>query len=458
MKVVICGAGRVGYDIARALSRERNDVTIIDKSDDLIRRIGDKLDVQAITGFASYPEVLERAGTADADMLIAVTYADEVNMVACQVAGSLFKVPKKIARIRSQSYLDPMYADLFSSGNMGIDVVISPELEVAQAVRRGLRMPGAFEVIPLADGQLQAVGVRCNPDCPVVDTPLRQLTSLFPDLNIVVVLVSRNGKAFIPSSDDHLLAGDDVHFVAETPKVARALAAFGHEEREARRIVVIGGGNIGLSLTRQVEEDLAGANIKLIEENEARAKTIAGSLKRAIVVQGDGLDSQILEEAGVKLAETVVAVTNDDETNIVASLLAKRLGAGRAVTLINKPVYEPLAPALGIDTIVNPRGTTVSTILEHVRRGRIRDVHRLSNEAGEIIEGEALQTSGLFGKPLRELDLPEGTIIGAVVREGTVIMPRGDTLIRLGDRVIVVALPEAIKKVERLFAVRLEYF
>jgi trk system potassium uptake protein TrkA len=210
MKVVICGAGQVGFNIAKALARERNDVVVVDKSEDLIRKISDSLDVQAITGFASYPDVLERAGAGDADMLIAVTYADEVNMVACQVAGALFNVPKKIARVRNQTYLDPVYADIFTSNNLGIDVVISPEVEVAQAVRRGLRVPGAFDVIPLAEGQAQAVGVRCNQDCPVVDTPLRQLTSLFPELNIVITLVVRNGKGFVPSPDDHLIAGDDI--------------------------------------------------------------------------------------------------------------------------------------------------------------------------------------------------------------------------------------------------------
>ncbi|MDF3074239.1 MAG: trkA [Alphaproteobacteria bacterium] len=458
MKVVICGAGQVGFNIAKALARERNDVVVVDKSEDLIRKISDSLDVQAITGFASYPDVLERAGAGDADMLIAVTYADEVNMVACQVAGALFNVPKKIARVRNQTYLDPVYADIFTSNNLGIDVVISPEVEVAQAVRRGLRVPGAFDVIPLAEGQAQAVGVRCNQDCPVVDTPLRQLTSLFPELNIVITLVVRNGKGFVPSPDDHLIAGDDIYFVAPTAKVTRALAAFGHEEQEARRIVVVGGGNIGISLVRELENDLGGANIKLIEYDAERAKIVAGILKRTVVIQGDGLDTDILEEAGVKLAEAVVAVTNDDETNILASLLAKRIGANRAVTLVNKQVYEPLVPNLGIDTVISPRATTVSTILEHVRRGRIRGVHSLRNDCGEIIEGEALQTSGLIGKPLREIDLPDGSIIGAVVRDSDIVMPRGDTVIKLGDRVIIFALPSAIKKVERLFAVRLEYF
>ena len=458
MKVVICGAGQVGYNIAKALARERNDVVVVDKSDELIRKISDALDVQAITGFASYPDVLERAGAGDADMLIAVTYADEVNMVACQVAGALFNVPKKIARVRNQTYLDPIYADIFTSSNLGIDVVISPEIEVAQAIRRGLRVPGAFDVIPLAEGQVQAVGVRCNQDCPVVDTPLRQLTSLFPELNIVVTLVVRNGKSFVPSAEDHLIAGDELYFVAPVSKVTRALAAFGHEEQEARRIVVIGGGNIGLSLLGELENDLAGANLKLIEYEATRAKVAAGALKRTVVINGDGLETDILEEAGVRLAEAVVTVTNDDETNILAALLAKRIGAGRAVTLVNKPVYEPLVPNLGIDTVISPRATTVSTILEHVRRGRIRSVHTLRNDCGEVIEGEALQTSGLIGKPLREIDLPEGSIIGALVRDTEVVMPRGDTTIKLGDRVLVFALPEAVKKVERLFAVRLEYF
>ena len=458
MKAVICGAGQVGSNIARALARERIDVTVIDTSEELCRKISDTLEVQAITGFASHPHVLERAGTADADLLIAVTHSDEVNMVACEVAGAIFNVPKKIARVRSQSYLSPMYGDLFGRDHMNIDLIISPEIEVAQMINRDLRTPGAFDVVPLANGALQGIGVHCNADCPVVNTPLRQLTDLFPDLHILIVAIIRDGKPAIPNPEDQLQAGDDVYFVVEPERVKRALAAFGHEEREARRLVIIGGGNIGLFLTSQIEREFQHANIKLIEFNAERAKLVASSLQRTVVINGDGLDADIMDEAGVRLADTVVAVTNDDETNILASLLAKRAGAANTMALVNKMAYEPLASSLGIDTFISPRATTVSSILEHVRKGRIHAVHALRSEVGELIEGEVLQTSGMAGKALRDIEMPEGSMVGALLRGGKPIMPRGDTEVKLGDHVVVMALSESVKKVERLFAVRLEYF
>ena len=251
MKVIVCGAGQVGFNIARHLALENNDVTVIDQSPESIRRISDTLDANGVVGHASHPEVLEQAGISDADMIIAVTYADEVNMVACQVAHSLFDVPTKIARVRQQSYLAPIWANLFSRDHMPIDVIISPEIEVARAVSRRLQVPGAFEMIPLVDDRVKLIGVRCQDDCPLVNTPLRQLTQLFPELNIVIVGLMRDGKAIVPSSDDQMLPGDEAYFVVDSDQVARAMAAFGHEETEARRLLIFGGGNIGLFLAQE---------------------------------------------------------------------------------------------------------------------------------------------------------------------------------------------------------------
>lgn len=458
MKVVICGAGQVGYNIARVLAREAIDVTVIDKSEETVRRVGDALDVQAMIGFASHPDALERAGVADADLLIAVTHSDEVNMMACQVASALFDVPTKIARIRSQSYLDPIYADLFTSDHLPIDVVISPEVEVARAIVRDLRVPGAFDIVPLADGRMTAVGVHCHPDCPIADTPLRQLTDLFPDLSITVIAIIRGGRAEAAGGDDEIRAGDDVYFVADSRQVGRALLAFGHDESEARRLVIVGGGNVGLFLAQEIERDFPHVTARLVEYSQERAGEVARALRRTLVIRGDGLDSDILLEAGAASAETVVAVTNDDETNILSSLLCKRAGTARAMTLVNKSVYAPLISSLGVDTVINPHATTVSTILQHVRRGRIKGVHALSGGIGEIIEGEALATSPLVGRPLRDLALPEGAVIGGVVRGEEILTPRGDTAIRAGDRFVVFAVPDTVKKIERMFAPRLEYF
>ncbi len=457
MKVIICGAGQVGFSIARYLSQENNDVTVIDQSAELIGKINDSLDVQAFVGYASHPDVLERAGAAEADMLIAVTFADEVNMVACQVAHSLFNVPTKIARVRHQSYLNPVWADLFSHDNMPIDVIISPELEVAEAIRRRLVVPGTIDMIPLAEGKVQAIGVRCDESCPVINTPLRQLTELFPDLGMTVVCINRGGVPFIPKSDEHMLPGDEVYFICDATHVPRALSAFGHEEERAHRVIVIGGGNIGLNLAREIEQQ-EGIAARLIEMSRDRARFVAESLPATNVILGDALDSEILDEAGVATADTVIAVTNDDETNILSSLLAKRYGVERAITLINSTAYTPLMTTLGIDVAVSPRAITVSTILQHIRRGRIRSVHSLVDGFAEIIEAEALETSPLVGNTLQEVKFPPNVIVGAIVRDGAVITPRVDTVVRTDDIVILLAAAKSVKGAEKLFSVQLEFF
>jgi trk system potassium uptake protein TrkA len=458
MKVVICGAGQVGSAIARYLSREENDVTIIDTNPQLVRQISDTLDVQGIVGYASHPEVLERAGTADADLLVAVTFADEVNMVACSIAHSLFEVPTKIARVRAQTYLDPRWADLMHRTHMGIDAIISPEIEVAKAVARRLQIPGAFDTIPLADGRVTLIGVHCHADCPVINTPLRQLTELFPDLHISVVSIIRSDVKIVPSGDDLMMAGDDVYFVADSRHLDRALAAFGHEEPEARRLIIVGGGNIGQFLAKMIADQNLAGEVRMIEIDRTRAERASQALQNTIVLQGDALDPEILAEANVKATETVIAVSNDDEVNILASLLAKRYGAQRSITLINKMTYAPLLGSLGIDAVVSPRAITVSTILQHVRRGRIRSVHTLADGFAEIIEADAMETSRLVGVPLREAKFPAGIIVGSVLRGDEVITPRADTVIEVGDRVIIFAVADAVKHVEKMFSVRLEFF
>ncbi|HYE49443.1 MAG TPA: Trk system potassium transporter TrkA [Azospirillaceae bacterium] len=458
MRVIVCGAGQVGSNIARYLASEGNNVTVIDQSAELIQKISDTLDVQAMVGFASHPNVLEAAGAAEADMIIAVTLADEVNMVACQVAHSLFNVPTKIARVRHQSYLQPIWADLFSREHLPIDVIISPEIEVARAIARRLQVPGAFDMIPLADGKVRVIGVVCGANCPIVHTPLRQLTGLFPDLNIEIVAIVRQDKPIIPSGDDQMLPGDEVYFVADTEHVARAMAAFGHEEPEARRVIIMGGGNIGLCLAEEIEDKHPGVSARIIELDRRRAQYIAQRLNRTMVLHGDGLDPDILEEANVRASETVVAVSNDDEGNILASLLAKRYGCQRAITLINKTTYQPLVQPLGIDAVVSPRSITVSSILQHVRRGRIKSVHSLREGFAEIIEAEALETSSLINTPLREVRLPEGVIVGAIVRGQEVIIPRPSTIIKPHDRVVILATVGQVRKVEKMFSVRLEFF
>ena len=458
MKVIVCGAGQVGYNIARYLASAGNDVTVIDQRAELTQKIGESLDLQAITGFASHPEVLEQAGAADAELLIAVTFADEVNMVACQVAHSLFNVPTKIARIRHQSYLQSRWRDLFRREHMPIDVIISPELEVARAIVRRLEVPGATDVMPFADDRVRLIAARCGPECPILDTPLRQLTFLFPDLHLTVVGITRGDHFFVPTGDDHLSEGDEVYSVVDTGHVLRAMRAFGHEEKVAERIVIAGGGNIGLFLAQELEARRPHGSLTLIEMEAERARFIADKLARTVILNGDARDREIHEEANLRSAEAIVCVTNDDEVNIMAALLAKRLGCPHALTLVNNNAYAPLLGSLGIDVVINPRETTVSSVLQHVRRGRIKSVYSIRDGEAEVFEAEALETSPLVGPTLRDARLPTGVIVGAIVRDDRVITPRADTVVRARDRVIVVARAAAVKKVEKLFAVRVDYF
>lgn len=458
MKVVICGAGEVGSNIARYLAAEANDVTVVDQSAELIRQLSDSLDVAGLVGHASQPDVLERAGIEDADMIIAVTFTDEVNMIACQVAHSLFGVPTKIARIRSQSYLEPLWAQMFARDHMPIDVVISPELEIAHAVTRRLEVPGATEVIPLSNDKVRLIGVRMTEDTPLINTPLRQLTSLFPEMQIIIVGIRRGDTSIVPHAEDEMFPGDDVYFVVASDQCERAMSAFGHEEPETRRAVIFGGGNVGLFLAQELEREHPEISVKIIEHNRIRAESISASLDRAVVINGSILDPEILYEAGVDNAETVIAVTEDDETNILSSLLAKKCGAQRVVTLVNKSTYNPLMGPLGVDVVVNPRSITVSQILSHVRRGRVHAVYSVQEDFGELIEADALETSNLCGKPLTEIDLPGNARFGAIIRDDTVIVPRPDTIVNGGDRIILFAAKDAVRKVEKLFSVRLEYF
>ncbi len=460
MNIIVCGAGQVGYHIARQLSSEGHNITVVDSSPENIRRVDDALDVRSVEGFASLPHVLDRANAAEADMLIAVTQADEVNMVACQVAHSLFNVPVKIARVRNQEYLQPIWADLFSRDHMPIDVIISPEKEVARTIARDLAVPGAFDAIPAVDGKVQIIGVHCNEDCPVLHTPLRQLSGVFPDIGIIVIGIIRDGQTVRPTSSEQMLAGDDVYFISDSEHVERTLRLFGHEEGRARHIIVMGGGNVGLFLAEQVLQDHPGVTIRVIEARKERADFLSGTLqpKGVTVILGNGLEREILEEAGVARTEAVIAVTDDDESNILGSLLAKRHGAQRAMALVNNTTYSTLITSVGVDAVIGPRAITASTILQHVRRGLIRNVHSLGENLGEVLEVDILETSSLIDRAIADIDLPEGALFGAIVRRGRVLKPRGETVVEKGDRVVFFAPPHAVQSIAQLFAVRLEYF
>ncbi|AMM84639.1 Trk system potassium transporter TrkA [Martelella lutilitoris] len=458
MKIIICGAGQVGFGIAERLSQEYNDVSVIDTSASLIAAITELLDVRGYVGHGAHPDVLAKAGADQADMIIAVTLHDEINMVACQVAHSLFNVPTKIARIRSQSYLHSHYSDLFSRDHMPIDVTISPEVEVGKMVLRRISFPGATDIVRFADEKIAMLAVECNDDCPVLNTPLMQLSQLFPDLNATVTGIYRDEEVIIPHSTDQILAGDLVYVVCEQEHIRRTLALFGHEEQEARRIVIAGGGNIGFFVAKSIEELQPKTRLKMIELDREKAITVSDALHHGIVLQGSALDQNIMIQADVPDAHLMVALTNNDQTNILASVIAKQLGCKSNLALLNNPSFHEVTKSLGIDAYINPRAVTISRVLQHVRKGRIRSVYAVQKGAAEVIEAEALTTSPLVGTPFRDLDLPEGIRIGAVYRGNAILRPTGDLKIKPHDRVILFAVASAVRHVEQLFRVSIQYF
>ncbi|MCF6321060.1 MAG: Trk system potassium transporter TrkA [Rhizobiaceae bacterium] len=458
MRILICGAGQVGYGIAERLSAEQNDVSVIDSSPELISNIQDRLDVRGYVGHGAHPDVLARAGAEQADMIIGVTLYDEVNMVACQVAHSLFNVPTKIARIRAQSYRQPHWQNLFSRENMPIDVIISPEIEVGDVIMRRIALPGAKDVVTFLDDEAAMVAIECDENCPVVDTPLSQLTELFPDLNAVVCGIYRDGQMIAPKSMDQILLGDLAYVIAARGQIRRTLSIFGKEKSEAGRILIAGGGNIGLYLAQQIEEKMPAARVRVIESNRETAIKMADELSRTVVLHGSALDEQLLSEAGAANSDLMVAITNDDQVNILSSVMARKLGCKSNLALLNNPGYHGFTKSLGIDDYINPRSITISRVLQHVRRGRILGVYSLQNGAAEIIEAEALDTSPLVGRPLRELDLPGGVRIGAIYHDGNVISPSGDSIIKSGDKVVIFALNDMVHEVEQMFRASLEFF
>ncbi len=458
MKIIICGAGQVGWHIARHLSNERNDVTVIDTNAELIRRATDALDVQGVTGFASHPDVLDRAGARDADLVIAATHSDEVNMVTCQVAHTVFQVSRKIARLRSSAYLDAIYSDLYRTDHLPIDVVISPEREVARAVLQRLSAPSTFDAETFLEGKLQLLGIALDADCAALNTPLRQLDEMFPTLTAIVAGVRRNGKLFAPDPGDQLFAGDQIYVFTNAVDVGRTLEIFGKPTERQERVVIIGAGNVGLSVAQELERRPERIRTRLIERDRDRAEEAADALDRTIVLHGDGLSSELLEEAGIPRADAVVAVTQDDKTNILACVRAKQAGAKLAIALVNDPTMMPLMSALDIDAFINPRATTVSTILRHVRHGRVRDIYSIGDAEAEAIEAQVLSTSPIAGRAVRDIEFPEGALLGAVQKGDKLVKPHGNLRIEEGDLVVIFAMAKDVPEVERLLQVSIDFF
>ena len=454
MNIIICGAGRVGFSISKQLSAQGHSITVIDQSSEFIQKINETQDVKGIVGRATFPSVLEKAGAKDTDMIIAVTKNDETNMVICQVAHSIFNISKKIARIRSQEFLGAKWGKLYSESNLPIDVIISPELEVARSLQRKLEAPGALDNVPFADGKIKVLEIKIAENCPLVNQELTKITKSFPDLRANVLGVIRDEKFVILKKKDKMMINDKAFVVVSASQINKTLSAFGHEEKIAKKILIVGGGNIGFNLAKNLEADSEDVRVKIIEKDKIRAEYIANELNNTIVINGDGLEEDVLKEANIEEAETILSLTNDDEDNIMVSVLAEKKSPNkRTIALVNKQNYSLLQTSLKIDDLVDPRLTTVSTILKHVHKGTIETVYTLLDGEYEFIEAEVLETSELISKSIKNSNLPKEIRIGAIVRNKNVVIPKSDFKFEKKDLVIFLSKREHLPKVESLFRI-----
>lgn len=457
MKIIILGAGQVGGTLAENLAGERNDITVIDTNAERLRELSDRIDIRTVAGHGAHPAILHQAGAEDADMLIAVTSSDEVNMIACQVAYTLFRTPTKIARIRATGYLS--HDKLFGGDALPIDMVISPEQLVTDYIRRLIDLPGALQVVNFAGGRVQLVAVRAYYGGPLVGNELRELRQHMPNVETRVAAIFRRNRAIQPEGNTIIEADDEIFFVAARNDIRAVMSELRRLEHNYKRVVIAGGGNIGYRLAKGMEHRY---NVKLIEHSPQRCTWLAGKLQRTIVMHGQATDRDQLLKANIENADVFCALTNDDEANIMSSLLARRLGARKVMTLISNPAYVDLVQGHDIDIAVSPQQATIGNLLTHVRRGDVVSVHSLRRGAAEAIEAIAhgdSRSSRVVGRKIDDIDLPEGATIGAIVRGEQVLIAHGDVVIEPSDHVILfVTDRRRIKDVEKLFQVGFTFF
>ena len=456
MNVVILGAGEVGYHIANRLSGEGNNVSVVDQDRERLQIIADSMDVKTICGKASYPTVLEQADARHADLLIAVTTNDEVNMLACQVAHSLFKVPTKLARVREQDYVK--HPELFGRDDLPIDHMISPEAEAAKVVMGRLNVSSAQDAREFFDCAIELVEFTVRPKSKLAGLSLSELPEIIGELNVYIVAHEHNNKWHVPNGDTVLLAGDHFYVAVEKAYLTDLMLTIDltYQSPRGRNVMMIGGGRIGYLVAKNLEK--SGAQVKIIEYNADRAEWLSEHLNNVVIIHGNALDRKLLEEENIDRMDDFLALTNDDENNILGSLIAKRYGVDHVVTLVNKGVYSQLVRQIGLDVTVSPRLSTVATILSHIRKGRIHGMASLADGELEVLEAEALETSSILNTPLKKLDLPSDMVIGAIYRDGKIIIPNGDTVVCTRDHVLIVTTIELVPQVEKLFEVHLEFF
>jgi len=460
MNIIICGAGRVGFSIAKELSEQGHSITVIDQSSEDIQKIDETLDVKAIVGKATYPTILEKANASETDMIIAVTRNDEINMLICQIAFSIFNIPKKIARIRSQDYLNPKFTRVYNKENLPIDVIISPEIEIAKSIQRKLEAPGALDSVPFADNKIRLLEILINKNCKLINIKLNELTKKHPNLDANIIGIIRDDKFLIPKKNNDIKKNDKIYVIINSSQMAETLEAFGHNEKISKKILIVGGGNIGFNLAKNLEETLDATRVKIVEKDKNRSEFLANELNNTIIINGDGLDEEVLVEANLEEAETVLALTNDDEDNLMVSVLVEKFAKDekniydkRTMALINKPNYSLLQNSLKIDDLIDPRMNTVSSILKHVHKGTIETAYTILNGEYEVIEAEIIETSELINKELKNSNLPEEIRIGAILRQDKVIIPRSNFIFKKDDRVVFLARKDSISVVENIFRI-----
>ena len=456
MKILILGAGQVGSSLAENLAHEANDITIIDKNEDTLHLLQDRLDIRTVTGHASHPDILRAAGAEDADMLVAVTDSDETNMVACQIAYSVFHTPTKIARIRAIEYLSQ--PNLFCTTALPIDFLISPEQLITDYIKRLIEHPGALQVLDFADGQVQLVGVKAYYGGPLVGHELRTLRDHMPKVDTRVAAIYRRNRAILPEGHTVIEADDEVFFIAATKDIRAVMSELRRLDKPYKRIMIVGGGNIGKRVAQALETKY---QVKILEHDQERTRVLSNELKKTIVLYGDAADQDLLLEENIEKTDVFCALTNDDEANILSSMLAKRAGARKVMTLINRAAYVDLIQSGDIDIAISPQQATIGSLLTHIRRGDVVKVHSLRRGAAEAIEAIAhgdATTSKVVGRKIEELKLPQDTTIGAIVRGDEVIIAHHDTVIESEDHVILFLVDKArVSEVERLFQVGITF-
>ncbi|OQY56408.1 MAG: Trk system potassium transport protein TrkA [Desulfobacteraceae bacterium 4572_88] len=454
MKVIIIGAGEVGFHIASRLALENKDVVIIDQNPDAIRRVSDSIDVQVITGSGSSPLILEEAGIRNAEILLAVTNKDETNLVACLIADIISPATKKLARIRDADY--DKYHKNFRSNAPHISTIINPEVEVVRTIDKLMSVPGAVDVGDFAGGHVKFVGIHLDNNTKMTGIPLVKLPEASGELIPLIAAVIRDEKLIIPTGNDSLMPGDTVYFIAKEENVIGTLKIFDKHEEPMRRVLIVGGGRIGLRLARLLEEK--SVHTKIIEKNPDRCAELAEKLNKTVVLCGDGSDQGLLSEENIQDMDAAITLTNDEETNILVSLLAKQMGARKAITKISKFSYFPLMSAIGIEQVVDPRLSAINTILQHIRRGKVLSAKSIKGEGAEVMEAVAMETSDIVGKPLRDIPIPKGVLMAAIIKENEVTIPSGESVIEPNDRIVIFAKREAVPKMEKILEVKLEYF